>query len=461
MSEKSNRVAADTHSLFWARSIAIVGASNNASKLGHTITRNIIDGGFQGRIYPINPSGGQIVGLDSYPDLASVPGDIDLVVFCVPGHMIVPMLEQAAQKNAAGVIVISGGFREVGNTALEKDLVETARRYNLRVIGPNCQGILFAPNKLCATWPLIQTPGSMAIISQSGTVAATLAGWAEKEGFGVSGVVSLGNQADLCETDFIEHFCNDEQTKVIALYIEGVKDGRRFMAAVRSSPKPVVILKSGRTPGGEKAAASHTKSLAGRDDVFTGICRQVGALRADTVEELYDFAKAFTAPRLPEGNQMMILTSSGGSGILAIDVAERRGMSVASLLPATAERLRESAIPSAAVISNPLDLTGSALSEDYRVAFEQIEKDQPADAYLLIFGDPIAGSAEKIGRFFQESSKPLAICYLGGGEVEEQELKLFHQMKIPVYPTPERAAAVLAALHQKHQYERIRTEVEP
>ncbi len=189
-----------------ARSIAIVGATNNPNKLGHTITSNLITGGFQGKIFPINPGGEPILGLPSYPDLESVPDQIDLVVFCVPGRLIPPMLDPAALKGASGAIIISGGFREVGNTALEKELVEAAKKAGIRIVGPNCQGINYIPNHMCASWPAITKPAGMAIISQSGTIAATLAGWAEDEGIGVSGVVSLGNQVDLPDPVILQNF---------------------------------------------------------------------------------------------------------------------------------------------------------------------------------------------------------------------------------------------------------------
>ena len=432
-----------------ARSIAIVGASNNRNKLGHTITSNLITAGFQGKIFPINPGGEPILGLPSYPDLGNVPEDIDLVVFCVPGSLIPPMLDPAALKGASGAIVISGGFREVGNTALEKELIEAATKAGIRIVGPNCQGINYIPNRMCASWPAIIKLGGMAIISQSGTIAATLAGWAEDEGIGVSGVVSLGNQVDLCETDFLEAFGDDSQTQVIAMYIEGVKNGRRFMDIARKIEKPIVILKSGRTPGGKKAAASHTRSLAGRDDVFSGICRQLGIIRAENVEELYDFAKGFARIPLPQGPRLMIVTSSGGSGILTIDVAEKYGLQIPAVDEELAAALKAGAIPASAVINNPFDLTGSALSEDYMEAMRILEEYNIADQYLLIFGDPIPGSAEKMEPYLKSMRKTVAICYLGGGKIQSEELEIFHQKQIPVYPTPERAARLLAALYDK------------
>jgi acyl-CoA synthetase (NDP forming) len=436
--------------IFWARSVAMVGASTNPSKLGHIILKNIIDGGFSGEIYPINPNAEAILGMKCYPDLPSVPGDIDVMVFCIPGKLIPAMMPQAAAKNALCAVIISGGFRETGNLALEQELVASARENGIRIIGPNCQGFNFTPNKLCASWPLITKHGSLAVISQSGTVAATMAGWAENENVGITGVVSLGNQSDLCETDFIKAFGEDEQTKVIAMYIEGVREGRRFIKEVKRLDKPVIVLKSGRTPAGEIAAASHTKSLAGRDEVFAGVCQQLGIVRADSLEELFDFAKGFCNFSPPKGNRLMIITSSGGSGILSVDVAEENGLRIASLDDKVRQAFRDGTLPASAVINNPMDLTGDGQAADFQEALQIAEDHDIADMYLIIFGDPIPDAALHLEKTLASLNKPYAICYLGGGAVQEAEVAKFRELKIPVYPSPERGTRLLAAQYYHH-----------
>ena len=226
----------------------------------------------------------------------------------------------------------------------------------------------------------------MAIISQSGAIAASLAGWAEEEGIGVSGVIGLGNQVDLCETDFLQFFAGDPATQLIAMYIEGVKSGRRFLDLSRQIEKPIIVLKSGRTSAGEHAAASHTKSLAGSDEVFSGVCQQAGIFRAQTIEQLFDAAKGFAGLPLPRGNRLMIVTSSGGSGILAVDVAEEKGLCLPAIAPDFIQDLKNLNLPSAMVLGNPLDLTGDAAAEDYRMVLETAEAHDLADLYLLIFG---------------------------------------------------------------------------
>jgi acyl-CoA synthetase (NDP forming) len=441
-------LAEELSRILWARSVAVVGASTNSAKLGHVILKNIVEGGYEGRVYPINPGADQILGLRAYPNLSSVPDAVDLAVFVVPASVVPGLMKEAGLKGIRGAVVVSGGFREAGNDDLEEDLVTAAREHGVRVIGPNCQGFNFLPNQLCASWPLMTSRGYLAIISQSGTVAATLSGWSADDGVGVSGLVSLGNQADLNETDFISFFGEDPSTRAIALYLEGAKDGRRFMQVAAAANKPVVVLKSGRTPGGERAAASHTRSLAGHDKVFSGACRQAGILRAETIEELYDLAKGLGALPTAEGNRLMIVTSSGGAGIIAVDVAEQNGLCVPPIGDDLSRALQTDRLPRNLVLGNPLDLTGDAAAGDYRLAVEIIDKHDAADLYLLIFGDPIAGAAEVVRDLSQQLDATVCACYLGGGEVEKDEVRRIHAQGLPVFPTPERAVRTLAALVQ-------------
>ncbi len=311
---------------FTAQSVAVVGASTNPYKLGNVILANILAGGFTGKIFPINPKEQTILGLPVYPSVDDILESIDLAVIVVPASFVPGVLRQSASKGAGAAIIISGGFREAGRLDLEKELLDIVSETGIRIVGPNCQGINYIPNKLCASWPVIVTPGSMAVISQSGTVAATLAGWAEEEAWGISATVSLGNQIDVNETDLLEFFANDVNTHSIALYLEGAKEGKRFLQVAQRiiADKPLIVLKSGRTVGGQRAAASHTKSMAGRDEIFDAACRQFGIVRASDVESLYDMSKALAALKPGNGKRLMIVTSSGGSGILAVDNAEKQ-----------------------------------------------------------------------------------------------------------------------------------------
>jgi acyl-CoA synthetase (NDP forming) len=426
--------------LFHGRTVAVVGASASPGKLGYEILANIVNGGYEGRVYPVNPKAGEILGLPAYASVSACPSSLDLAVVVVPAPLVPGVLGEAAAKGAGAAIIISGGFREAGREDLEEEMLAVVAETGLRLIGPNCQGINYRPNKLCASWPLLTAAGSMAVISQSGTVAATLAGWAVDEGLGISATVSLGNQVDVCETDLIEYFTGDSETRVMALYLEGAKDGRRFLEAARRAvlSKPIVVLKSGRTRAGQRAAASHTSTLAGRDEVFDAVCRQIGIVRVDSIESLYDSAKALESLELDGGDRVMVITSSGGCGILATDEAESCKLRVPPLPPEAVKDLGEAGLLPTAILSNPLDLT-VAPAEHFEAAVRAVERHGLADTYLLIFGDPIPGAAEVTKRLKARVGARIAVAYLGGGDVEKEERLLIHAAGIPVFPTPQRA----------------------
>ena len=444
-------------SFFNARTVAVVGASMNPEKLGHVILANILFGGYTGRVYPINPKEKEILGSAVLSSIDEIPEKLDLVVIVVPAALVPGVLRQAAAKGAEAAIIISGGFREAGRIDLEKELLDISVETGIRMIGPNCQGINYIPNKLCASWPLITLEGSMAVISQSGTVAATIAGWAEEEGWGISTAVSLGNQIDVNETDLINALAGDDTIKSIALYLEGAKDGRKFLAASENliANKPLIVLKSGRTAGGQRAAASHTKSLAGRDEIFDAACRQTGMVRANDIESLYDMSKALASLQVSGGNRLMVITSSGGSGILAVDNAEKHGLSVPPLPEAVVAELRQAEIPANATLANPLDLT-VATAQEFKNALKVLMQEDLADLYLLIFGDPIPGAAGTAAWLRDQIGSRVAVAYLGGGLVEKEERVILHQAGIPVFPTPERAVVALGSVAWLQKYKNAR-----
>ena len=433
---------------FKTKSIAVVGASTNPEKTGNIIMKNIIDGGFKGQIYPINPKGSEILGWSCYPSLIDVPIDkIDLVIIVVPAKFVPGVMEDAAKKQATCAVIISGGFREAGNDDLEVSVIETAKKYGIRFIGPNCQGITYTPNNLCAAWPLMKSKGNMTIISQSGTVGAAFAGWAKEDNLGLSSFVSLGNKSDIDEIDLIKYFSLDQSTKVIGMYLEGAKDGRAFMKIGRSivNKKPVVVLRPGRTQKGSIAAQSHTKSIAGDYRVFDAACKQTGIIKADTVYELYDFSKIFSLCKTPKGNRCLIITSSGGSGILATDVAEKNNVDVVSLESETKDILHQS-LPPHCIIGNPLDLTGDTNAERYYEVVKKLKSVDYIDIVLLIFGDPIPNAADFAKRMKDEVSQEIVACYIGGGDIQTKEVLNLHQAGIPTFPTPERAMRAISSL---------------
>ncbi len=446
----NNKKLATLDKLFHAQSIAIVGASTNPEKTGHTIMKNLIEGGYQGQIYPINPKSSDILGYRSYQSLIDIPADkVDLVLIVVPASSVPQVIADAAKKQVTCAVIISGGFREAGNEGLERTVVETAKKYDIRFIGPNCQGITYTPNHLCAAWPLMKTKGNMTIISQSGTVGAAFAGWAEDDNLGLTSFVSLGNKSDIDEIDLMQYFYQDPSTKAIGMYLEGVKDGRNFMTIGNRiiNNKPIVVLRPGRTKKGSIAAQSHTKSIAGDYKIFDAACKQAGIIKADTVYELYDFCKTLSLCKPPRGNRCLIITSSGGSGILATDVAEQNNVDIVSLDSEIKDILKQS-LPPHCIIGNPLDLTGDTDAKRYYEVVKRVKSTNYIDLILLIFGDPIPDTASYVSKMREEVNQVLIACYIGAGDMQTKEVLDLHKMGIPTFPTPERAMRSITALVQ-------------
>ena len=424
--------------LFRPGRIAVIGASANPEKMGFQIFRNILDAGFAGEVIPVNPKGEVILGLPSARSAGEIPEGTDLAVVIIPAKLVPPTILQLGERKVRSAIVITGGFAESGEegAALQEEMVRNARRCGIRLIGPNCQGLNHPYHGLCASWPLITRRGEIAIVSQSGTVGAALIDWAAEDRLGFSSFVSMGNRADVDEADLIDFFAEDPNAKVVALYIEGVKDAGKFLSAVQKCRKPVVIFKAGRTEQGRKAAESHTRSLAGRDEIYDAVFRQYGVHRASTLEELYDFSKALAYLPVPRGPRMLIVTSSGGSAIIATDVAEEEGFRVSPLPRDLAVRLRE-ILPPHCIVGNPLDLTGDTDAERYRRVLAA--SNGHYDVIMTIFGDPIPGASDVV-----RPGRCELVSYLGGADVEREERGKLHEKKIAVFPTPERAVKALS-----------------
>ena len=426
--------------IFKPKSVAVIGASTAPGKLGHDILANLKNGGFSGPLYPINPKAEEILGLKVYKSISDTPAAPELAVVVIPARIVAPTLEQCAAKGVKAAIVITGGFAEAGpdGERLQDELAQVVRKTGLRVIGPNCQGVNMPHERMCASWPLITTKGKIAFASQSGTVGAAFLDMAAAERLGVSGFVSLGNRVDVDEAEVLSYFNQDPHTAVIALYLEGVKRASYFLDALREATKPVVILKAGRTVAGSKAAESHTKSMAGTDAIYEALFRKYQVYRADNLEELFDFAKALAYLPRPQGRRLMITTSSGGAAILAIDEAEKCGLTVPEPNAILKERLREM-LPAHCAVGNPVDLTGDAISapELYKQVMDKTRDDY--DAQVVIFGDPIPGASQQV-----TAGAPEVVVFLGGAEVEREERGKLYEAGIPVFPTPERGIRALA-----------------
>ncbi|MFA7465626.1 MAG: acetate--CoA ligase family protein, partial [Syntrophales bacterium] len=431
--------------IFQPGSVALIGASGTPGKLGYDILYNLIHAGFEGPIFPINPKADQLLGLTAFKDIGSTPSPADLAVIVIPSRMVNDAVEQCGKAGVKAAIIVTGGFAEAGHEGelLQEELARTGRKYGVRLIGPNCQGVNSPHHKLCASWPLLTTRGGMAFIAQSGTVGAALMDWASEEEIGVSVFVSLGNRADVDESDCINYFNRDPNTRVISLYVEGVKRPAAFMQALAEARKPVVVLKSGRTARGRVAAESHTKSMAGSDEIYNAIFSRFRVHRADTLEELYDFSKALAYMKKPPGKRLLHISSSGGAAILAIDEADKLGFVSPAPGAALVERLRRF-LPAHCGTSNPIDLTGDAITDPSLYSKVIAEAKSEFDASVVIFGDPIHGASDIV------TGENEVIVFCGGADVEREESRLMHRKGIPVYRTPERG---IKALYQFFRFD--------
>jgi len=426
--------------IFRPKSVAVIGASTAPGKLGHDILANLIGGGFAGPLYPINPKADEILGLKVYKSITDTPAPPDLAVVVIPARLVAGTLEQAADHGVKAAVVITGGFAEAGvdGERLQDELAQVVRKTGLRVIGPNCQGVNLPHHQMCASWPLITTKGKIAFASQSGTVGAAFLDLAAAEKLGVSAFVSLGNRVDVDEAEIISYFNTDPHTQVIALYLEGVKRPTYFLDALHEAEKPVVILKAGRTRRGSRAAESHTKSLAGTDAIYEALFEKYRVYRADTLEELFDFAKALAYLPQPRGPRLMITTSSGGAAILAIDEAEKCGLETPDPSPSLKEGLRRM-VPAHCPVGNPVDLTGDVMADPSLYKKVMDETRPEFDTQVVIFGDPIPGACQQVTPGASE-----LVIFLGGADVERQEREKLYDAGIPVFPTPERGIRALS-----------------
>jgi acyl-CoA synthetase (NDP forming) len=430
-----------------ARSVAVVGVSSNTEKWGYIILENILAGGYQGKLYGVNPKIKQILGIEVFPTVLDLPDEIDILIICVPAAQVKDVLSQAIEKKVKGVILVTSGFREVGHGELEQEILEQIKDSGLRIIGPNIAGLTYLPNKFIPNVTTFSKKlGPIGIIAQSGSVSAIIGEWAEEEGIGITGLINLGNQIDLCETDFIEFFCEDEETKTIVLYLEGPKDGERFKEPLKKTAlqKPIVVLKPGKTAGGRTTAMSHTASIAGDDRIFSVACRQLGVIRAEDNESLFDYAKIFALMDLPQGNRIQIISSSGGIAALVVDELESCGLILSQMPAEVALELEQSlSLASANFSRNPIDMPGF-IPENFLKVVEVLGKYDLSDAYLFIFADPIPGIEKVMPEIVEKCKKPVAVIYIGGGEVGKEGTAEMIRKGIPVYPTPGRAVRSLA-----------------
>ncbi|GAB4480819.1 MAG: acetate--CoA ligase [Anaerolineales bacterium] len=453
---------------FAPRAIAVLGASSSPEKLGYAVARNLIEGGFPGEVHLVNPRGGFLFGRPIFTRLSEIPGEIDLAVLIVPAPATPAALRECAEKGIRAAIIPSGGFRESGaaGAALEAECLQIARQNQMRLIGPNCIGILDTHLPLDTTFLAPPPPqkGDLALLSHSGALAAAVIDWSRGQGFGFSRIVSLGNQADVTETDLLPACADDPQTRVICLYLESLGDGQKFIETARAvaARKPILALKTGRSQAGARAAASHTGALASSESAFEAAFAKAGVQRFDTLEDLFDAALALAACPLPEGGRVAILTNAGGPGVLAADALEARGLTLAELTPATQVALRN-LLPPAASDHNPVDMLASASPALYAACLRLLLDDPGVDAALVILPPSPVFPTEQIAAallpVIAESRKPVLPVVMGAGLVTETRAT-FRAAGLPTYAFPERAVAALGALHRRKKSLQKREEAE-
>lgn len=434
-------------------SVAVVGASQNPAKIGYKILNNIVQYDYGGSVYPINPKAQEILGLKAYPDLTSVPSKIDLAVIALPAPAVMDVLKQCGKKGIDSIVVISAGFKETGpeGAHLEEDLAMQAKELGIRVVGPNCLGIIDTTSSLNASFAAgMPLAGHIGFFSQSGALCVAILDWALGENVGFSRFVSLGNKMDISETEVMLSMGRDENTRVILGYLESIEDGPRFMKAARevSKTKPIIIIKSGTTSAGAKAASSHTGALAGSDHAYRAAFKQSGVIRAESMQSLFAYAMAFASQPLPKGPSLAIITNSGGPGILAADACDRSSLHLTPIRKETADRLREFLPPTASVY-NPIDIIGDATLERYEKTLEVVLKDDLLHAVLILFAPTAAVDAEAVARgivkLSKDADKPIITAFMGEKAVRGAR-KIFQDHNIPTYDYPDDAISALDAM---------------
>ena len=440
------------------RGVAIIGASPTPGKLGYAVLQNVVQYGYKGQVYPINPKASEILGLKAYPSVLDVPGPVDMAVVLIPSRAVPGAIEECGQKGVTGAVIISAGFREVGREGrqLEKELIEVARRYGVRLIGPNVLGIIDTTIGLNASFAAgMPRKGQIAFMSQSGALCTSILDIASGQGIGFSRFYSIGNKSDLNEIDFLRAWAEDPETKVIAAYLEGITNGSEFVQVARkvTRMKPVVSIKSGTTSAGSRAASSHTGTLAGSEKAYDAAYKQAGVVRALSVQELFDYAQAFARQPLPENDAVAVVTNAGGPGIMASDAIEHSGMRLASLTPEIQQKLR-AALPAAASVVNPLDVLGDAPADRYALAIEAALSDPNVGIVLVVLtpqtATQIPETAQVLGELARKYKKPTFAAFMGDQAIRPS-LEILAEYSVPNYQVPERAVAAITAMwHHRH-----------
>ena len=455
-------------SLFYPGAIAVIGASQDPHKVGYAVLNNIIQYDFRGDIYPVNPKSGDILGRKTHQNVGDIKAPVDLAVIAIPAPMVAQALSDCIRKGVKSAVIISAGFKEAGTEGilLEEGLKALVRESGIRVLGPNCLGIINTANNINATFAAGMLPrGRLSFFSQSGALGIAILDWAIGNKVGFSKFISLGNKADLNETDFIEYFIDDPETDIILGYIEDVVEGRRFLEIARKATrsKPIILVKSGGTQAGARAASSHTGALAGSEHAFNAAFKQTGIIRADGIEDLFETAMAFHARKLPRGNNLLIVTNAGGPGIIAADTAEKSRVNLPQLSRESVEQL-SGVLPKNASLYNPVDIIGDATAERYAAVLDRVINDPHIDGVLVILTPQAVINVEDTARTVIAASaktdRPVIASFMGEERVRSS-VELLKASSLPHYSYPEPAIRAFKTLSDYASWKRKEPEMEP
>jgi len=440
---------------FLPNTIAVVGASREEGKVGHDILKNLVQHGFAGKIYPVNPKAKNILGIRAYPGLKDINGRVDLAIIAVPAKYAGKVVDECIEEGIDSVIIISAGFKESGveGSEREKELSEKVKQHSIRLLGPNCLGLINTQSSLNASFAAdMPERGNIAFFSQSGALCTAILDWAAREHVGFSKFISVGNKTDIDEIDLIKAMNEDDGTKVILGYLEGVSNGTDFIRTAKqvTKKKPIILVKSGGTSAGSKAASSHTGTLAGAEKAFDAAFKQAGILRALTIEGLFDYARIFSYQQLPKGPRVALITNAGGPGIIAADAVERVGLKMAEFTKDTIESLQNS-LPAMANVYNPVDVLGDAKSDRYKFVIERLAKDPNVDSILVILTPQAMTEIEKTATVISEiakgTAKTVVASFMGGNRTEKGS-EIMGKKNVPNYPFPERAISAIEATYK-------------
>jgi acetyl coenzyme A synthetase (ADP forming)-like protein len=454
-----NEVLVSMKRIMQPKSVAVIGASNENGKIGNSVMKNLINGGYKGQIFPIHPSADEIMGHKAYKSVKDVPQEIDTAVFAIPAKFVAGALIECGEKKIAGAVLIPSGFSETGNVALQEELVTIGRKYNIRMMGPNIYGFYYTPSNLCATFcTAYDVKGSVALSSQSGGIGMAIIGFSRSAKMGVSAIVGLGNKSDIDEDDLLIFFEQDPNTNVIAQHCEDLKDGRAFAEVARrvSKKKPVIVLKAGRTLAGAKAASSHTGALAGNDKIYEDVFKQIGVIRARSLRDLLDFARGVPILPTPKGENIVIITGAGGSGVLLSDACVDNNLTLMPM-PEDLDAAFRKFIPPFGAAGNPVDITGGEPPLTYKNTVLLGLSDPRIHALILGYWHTIVTPPMVFAKIMVEArdemrakgiDKPIVASLAGDVEVEEAAQYLYEH-GIPAYAySTEIPVAVLGAKYQ-------------